>query len=113
MARGRFRKGHDPRRNLHPPRTGRPPRPICIPDILREIGAEVDPTTKRTKLQDLMRRVWGYAMEGEAWAVAFVADRTEGKVRDTLALEGGGDTLRLVTRIVRPEAPVDGSRLDG
>ena len=94
-----FSKGPDPRRPARGP--GRPPRPVCIPDILREIGAEVDPATKRTKLQDLMRDVWGYARQGQSWAVTFIADRTEGKVRDTLRLEGEAEPLELVTRVVR------------
>lgn len=82
---------------------GRPPKPVCIPDILREIGAEKDPATKRTRIQDLMRKVYGFANLGEAWAVQFIAERTEGKVKDTLALEGGGE-LKVVTRVVRERA---------
>lgn len=82
---------------------GRPPKPVCIPDILREIGAEKDPATKRTRIQDLMRKVYGFANDGEAWAVQFIAERTEGKVKDTLALEGGGE-LKVVTRVVRERA---------
>lgn len=87
--------------------SGRPPAPICIPNILREIGAEVDPETKRTRLQGVMAKVFDYADAGQSWAVQFIAERTEGKVKDTLALEGGG-TLEVVTRVVRKEsAPSD------
>jgi hypothetical protein len=66
---------------------GRPPAPKCIPDILRRLGAEVPPpeVLKRDKdcatyLDLLMRRVYRAALDGESWAVEFIADRTEGRV---------------------------------
>jgi len=59
---------------------GRPTKPKCIPEILRRIGEEesqVDPSM--TKLEALLRRVYEFAARGEAWAVEFIADRTEGR----------------------------------
>lgn len=51
--------------------------------ILREIGDEPvnpnNPLSKRTKLESVLRKVFKYARLGEAWAVNFIADRTEGK----------------------------------
>lgn len=97
---GAFRKG-DPRIN----RRGRPRRELAIPEILRTIGREWDPRTKREKIETLMRRIWAQAELGESWAVQFIADRTEGKVKDTLHLEGG-QTLELVEEI-RDATPAD------
>ena len=42
-----------------------------------------------TKLEAVLRAVYGYALKGQSWAVQFIAERTEGKVRETLP---GGDT---------------------
>ena len=60
---------------------GRPPKQRCIPDILRKIGAETINTKDGTmpKMEALMRMVFKSAVEGNSWAVNFIADRTEGK----------------------------------
>jgi len=73
-----LRKGFDPRRHIG---KGRPPKPICIPDILRKIGAETmdTPEGKMQKLEAVCRLVFKYAAAGDSWAVQFIADRTEGK----------------------------------
>lgn len=85
-----------------------------IPDILRKIGRsnipaemarklpeQFPPAWKRnaTWLETVMRLTYMRAAAGEQWAVQFIADRTEGKVKDTLALEGG-KTLEVVEEIV-------------
>ncbi len=101
-----FSKGFDPRRNQR----GRGKGKIGIPDLLRRIGEEGLPAelvsklpeeirNSRSKLEALMRTTYYYALKGESWAVQFIADRTEGKVKDTLALEGG-QRLEIVEEII-------------
>lgn len=58
---------------------GRPKGKRSIPDILRKIGEEEGSIDGKTKLDVVMRKVFGYALEGKSWAVQFIADRTEGK----------------------------------
>ncbi len=105
-----FKKGFDPRRSK-----GRPPAPKCIPDILRLIGDEALPPELAGKLpaairdsatyiQALMRVTYLRALQGESWAVQFIADRTEGKVKDTLELQGG-QKLVVTEEIVDATAP--------
>ena len=95
-----FTKG-DPRIN----RRGRGKGVIQIADLLRRIGTrklppkfaekfvvlrampDEDLKKNRTMLEALMEVVYWCAMSGESWAVQFIADRTEGKVKDVLAFE--------------------------
>ena len=102
----KFTKGHDPRRNLK----GRGRGKVSISDLLHRLGAERLPKelrangpeqirTSKTMLEAVMRTTYLYALEGESWAVQFIAERTEGKVKDTLALEGGA-RLEIVEEIV-------------
>jgi len=63
---------------------GRPKKIRRIEHILERIGLEevrVGGDTI-TKLEAVMRAVYGYALKGQSWAVQFIAERTEGKVRD-------------------------------
>ena len=60
-----FKKGQSGNPN------GRPKGTRSIPDMLLKIGAEEG--TKDGQFE--------YALEGKSWAVEFLADRTEGKVR--------------------------------
>lgn len=93
-----FKPGHDPRRNTTGPKATK-----RIPDLLRRFGqwecpealidkmTAVFPQAKRQKLDvfgAVMLRVYVEALQGEPWAVQFIAERTEGKVKDTLAVEG-------------------------
>ena len=76
-----FKKGADERRNLK----GNPGS-RCIPDILRKIGEQQKQTSelgKVDKLQVLLDMVYNLALQGEKWAVEFIADRTEGKAITT------------------------------
>lgn len=100
MAGGKkFTKG-DPRIN----RKGRIKGGVQIPDLLRRIGERKIPkelharlfppndsgdNIKRnlTRLEALMEVIYGLALDGEPWAVQFIADRTEGKVKDILQFE--------------------------
>lgn len=87
-----FKKGKDPRRNITGPKAG-----IRIPDLLRRFGewqcpdqlldkmAALFPRAKRDKLtvaEAVYLRVYVEALQGESWAVQFIADRTDGKVTD-------------------------------
>tara|TARA_Y100001963_G_C6792847_1_gene456654 strand:- start:81 stop:479 length:399 start_codon:yes stop_codon:yes gene_type:complete len=74
-----FKKGQSGNPN------GRPKGSRSIPDMLLKIGSE-DGTKdgQYTKLEVVLRRVFEYALDGKSWAVEFIADRTEGKVRQEL-----------------------------
>lgn len=71
-----FAKGQSGNPNGHPPKVK------CIPDILKAIGEEEIETEmgKMTRLDVVMRKVYKFALEGRAWAVQFISERTEGKV---------------------------------
>jgi hypothetical protein len=103
---GSFKKGNDPRRNTR----GRGRQALQIPDLLRRIGEDKLPAeiagklpehirSSKTMLQALMRATYLRALQGESWAVQFVAERTEGKVKDVLSLEGG-QRLEITEEIV-------------
>tara|TARA_R100000329_G_scaffold109589_1_gene90023 strand:- start:330 stop:659 length:330 start_codon:yes stop_codon:yes gene_type:complete len=57
---------------------GRPKGSISIADILKHIGEEQQDSGDR-KIDVVMQNVYKYAIQGKAWAVQFIADRTEGK----------------------------------
>lgn len=72
-----------------------------IPDILRRIGTQTAPEIalkevrekykldcKTDMIELVMWAVFDSAIHGEAWAVTFIADRTEGKVADNVSIEG-------------------------
>lgn len=104
---GSFRPGPDPRRaDNRGKRLGK----FRIDVMLTRIGAESLPEALRDKAPEairnsktmfeaLMRSVYLHAIRGESWAVEFIANRTEGKVTDKLAVEGG-QTLTVVEEIV-------------
>lgn len=114
MPKKLFQKGHDPRRNT---KGRKGVRGVQIPDLLRRMGDRRLPPDLRkrleaslvipssdlakdvTRLEALMEAVYWCALRGESWAVQFIAERTEGKVKDTLALEGGA-RLEIVEELV-------------
>jgi len=53
----------------------------ALKDIIDSIGDEVDDQGKTTR-EDVMRKVWMMAKRGDMRAIAFIADRTEGKARE-------------------------------
>jgi len=80
---------------------GRPPKVRCIPDILDKIGAETVPESLIPKVRELfptlasatmtlheavLRMTYVRALQGEAWAVQFIADRTEGRALERAAV---------------------------
>ena len=67
---------------------GRPPKIKHIPDILEKIGHEpLKGDSEETKLDAIMRKVYKEAFNGKSWAVQFIAERTEGKVKDVVTTE--------------------------
>ena len=75
--RGAFKTGYDPRRNLN----GRPSKGQAFTDVLRRVGEEGD------TMEKVARRVWELAKGGNMTAVAFLADRLDGKVTDRVQVE--------------------------
>lgn len=82
--------------------SGRPKGSLSIPDMLRKISDEAVPKELQNRVQDLfgkadigeismleavLRTTTMYAIQGKSWAVQFVADRLEGKPRQTIELE--------------------------
>jgi hypothetical protein len=81
--RGRFVKGHAPT-----PGGGRPKEAFSIKDVLRHIGNEPGTTKKdMTKIEVVCRQVYIYAMKGKSWAVQFIADRLEGRPKQSVEIE--------------------------
>tara|TARA_R100000808_G_C2154477_1_gene165449 strand:- start:7853 stop:8224 length:372 start_codon:yes stop_codon:yes gene_type:complete len=93
---GQFAKGTSGNPN------GRPKGSLSIPDMLRRIGEEDVPKELKervkklfnsaelgeiTMMEAIMRTTMMYAIQGKSWAVQFIADRMEGKPRQTIELE--------------------------
>lgn len=92
---GKFVKGN-------PGGPGRPPKELCIPEILRSLGEEVSEETKKTRLETVLEMVYLLALAGNLDCMKFIAERTEGKVKDTLAVERV-DVPPIVLRMPTPE----------
>jgi len=88
-------KGFKPGQSGNP--KGRAKKEKYIPDILLKIGKEF--TTKKVDelllkffpeikdinmLEAVLRMVYIHALKGNAWALQFIAERTEGKVPDQI-----------------------------
>ena len=97
---------------------GRPPTAKCIPDLLRWSGALIAPESLVSKMRQVFEipehtqltvdqacilRSRMEAMNGSVQHLEFWANRTEGKVRDVIALEGG-QRLEIVEEIVDANA---------
>lgn len=52
-------------------------------DLFKAIGNETDEIERIKKIELLCRKIYACAIRGEAWAVNFIADRTEGKIKNT------------------------------
>ncbi len=83
MADGRDNNGRFAPGNAGGPGRGKSPR--RIEGLLRQLGEEMVPDANGlpiTRLQRLMDKVYDLAEEGQQWAVTFIAERTEGKIRE-------------------------------
>lgn len=87
-----FVKGEDNRRNP----MGRPAGQTPIADLLRKMQLERMPDGK-TYRTALAKQIWALALGGTEWAVKFIAERTEGKVRDVIDMNHG----------IQPQKPVE------
>lgn len=65
---------------------GRPPKGLAIADILRAQAEEIDPETKKTRLQTMLEVAWAQAQGGDKDARKFVADRMEGLARQFMEI---------------------------
>ena len=74
-----------------------------------QIGENV---VKLKKVEWLMKSVWKKAIEGESWAVNFIAERTEGKVAQQIGIEGNLGLTYLISEKVLPEISKDNDDTD-
>ena len=90
-AKGRIKKGFSGNPK------GRTAKIRHIPDILSKIGQETPPdkilskisamfpdADEMTFLEAVMRYVYIFALQGQSWAVQYIADRTEGKPKQSV-----------------------------
>jgi hypothetical protein len=92
-AKIRNKKGQFEKGNQEGSRAGRPKKEICIPDILRELLNEpnpFDPEKKQTALNAICKKAINLAIGGDRDARNWVADRFEGKARETIKIEDDG-----------------------
>ena len=82
---GAFKSGADPRRNVH----GRPRKGHAFTDMLRRVGEE--PGT----MEEVARKVWALAKGGSLPAIAFLADRLDGKAAQMVEVEDKPSALNL------------------
>ena len=66
---------------------GRPKKRECIPDILREITSRPDQDKDNDILYSILEGVVETALSGHKWSIEFIADRLEGKPRQTVIQE--------------------------
>jgi hypothetical protein len=72
---------------------GRPKLGLCLTDKLRDIGEEINETTKRTHYEDLANMIWARARSGDVQFVNIIYDRTEGKAIDRVLTQQTDDDL--------------------
>jgi len=102
-----FKKGE-----IHNP-AGRPPKAFFIPDILKKIGEEWCPIVIAGELRKTfpmigtistreawLRVVYLEAIGGEEWASKFIADRTEGKIREASPSDNKGAILDGIDKLL-------------
>lgn len=97
------KKGFQPGQSGNP--KGRPKDKKAIAGVLRLIGDEKIDTKGGTitKLEAVMRTVYKHAALGEAWAINFIADRTEGKPKQTIEQDIIGDVPDIYYNVRPPK----------
>ena len=79
---GKFKKGE----SGNP--SGRPKGTTTLAGLVRKIGSEdISKGSPYDKLEFIVRKVFDYAVQGESWAVHFIADRLEGKPKQIVGLQ--------------------------
>ena len=67
---------------------GRPKGSTTIAGLIKKIGSEnIKGVNEYDKLEFIMRKVFDFAVQGESWAVHFIADRLEGKPRQVVGIQ--------------------------
>ena len=80
---------------------GRPKGSTSIADILRRIGKEPGTLDGMDKAEVVWRKVYQFAIEGKAWAVEFIANRTEGKAVERIALEAKQTPWEIMNDVIK------------
>lgn len=105
---GAFRPG-DPRIN----RGGRPRKELAIAHILREIGKTRHSASGKTKLEALLRSIYDSALQGDLDAARLIFERTEGRVKHTVAVESGDDLASAARQMLLSHDPEADNRGPG
>lgn len=88
---GQFQKGDDKRRNKQGQRNRaavaftRTLRELIVREGERSLSVQGE---KHKKVEWMVRQLWSKAIAGEAWAVAMIFERVEGRVKTELELSG-------------------------
>jgi len=83
---GKFKKGQSGNPN------GRPKGSTSIASLIKKIGSEeISQGNPYDKLEFIMRKVFDFAVQGESWAVHFIADRLEGKPKQVVGIQDVSD----------------------
>lgn len=83
---GKFKKGQSGNPK------GRPKGSTSIASLIKKIGSEeISQGNPYDKLEFIMRKVFDFAVQGESWAVHFIADRLEGKPKQVVGIQDVSD----------------------
>ena len=102
---GQFKKGDDPRRHMDGSKSkeavafSKTLRALLVEEgeaITRAVDKDGNIVEKR-KVEFLVKSVWKKAIEGESWAVIFIAERVEGKVSQNIDIDGNMDLTYIIS----------------
>ena len=117
---GQFKKGIDPRRHMNGSKSrtvvefNKTLRELLVAEGEKEKRVVVDNEDIRIKnVERLVKSVWTKAIEGESWAVNFIADRVEGKITQPIGLEGQIGAVILSDKFLPDCGPVAITEIDG
>src|SRR5689334_18237918 len=97
---------------------GRQPNGRTWADVLREIGEQPHPPTGLAKKRAVAMKVYELALQGEQWAVNFIADRTEGKALSIVEMSvqtpgndlifySDGELMQMVAKAQQRDAEIE------